>query len=109
MTLDPIVEEIHRFRASHVESMNFDLKAIFQQLKEEEKASGRTFIRLSTFEPLKARQHREERDAPPKSRWTEEDEEEMERFRETLREVRRQENGWYEMVEGENTVDGGCI
>ena len=109
MTRDPIVEEIHRFRASHVESMNFDLKAIFQQLKEEEKASGRTFIRLSNFEPPKARQHREERDAPPKPRWTEEDEKEMEQFRETLREVRRQENGRYEMLEGENTLDGGCI
>ena len=108
MQPDPIVEELHRFREAHAESMNYNLKAIFQQLKEEEQASGRSFIRLSTFEPPKAKQLREQRDAPPKQ-WTKEDEIEMEEFRETLREVRQQENGRYAMLEGENTLDGGCI
>ncbi len=110
MWRDPIVEEIHRFREAHAKSLKYDLKLIFQQLKAEEKASGRIFVRLSSTEPSMARYLREKRDAVPKSScWSEEDEQEMERWRETLREVRRQENGRYEMLEGENTRDGGCI
>lgn len=113
MPNDPIVEEIHRFRESHAKAMNYDLKAIFRQLKEEEKASGRTFVRLCQSEPLKARSLREQRAAAlmpvAKTQTIAMDEAEMEDFRETLREMRRQENGRYNMLEGENTRDGGCI
>ena len=113
MSRDPIVEELHRFREAHAKAMNYDLKAIFRQLKEEENASGRTFVRLSTSEPRKAQRLREEREAAlvptAKKQWTAEDEAEMEEFRETLRDVRRQENGRYDMLEGENTREGGCI
>jgi hypothetical protein len=42
---DPIVEEVRRVRAAHAARFNYDLDAIFQDLKEQEKRSGRQFIR----------------------------------------------------------------
>ncbi|MFM9962724.1 MAG: hypothetical protein ACKV2Q_16050 [Planctomycetaceae bacterium] len=63
MFRDLIVEELHRFREAHAKAMNYDLRAIFRQLKEEESKSGRTFVRLSTSEPWKARRLREQREA----------------------------------------------
>ncbi len=37
MWKDPIVEEIHRIRRMHAQQFNFDLYAIFADLKEQEK------------------------------------------------------------------------
>ena len=41
---DPIVEEVRRVRDAHAARFNYDLDAIFQDIKEQEKKSGRTFI-----------------------------------------------------------------
>ncbi|MSR59893.1 MAG: hypothetical protein EXS05_20015 [Planctomycetaceae bacterium] len=41
---DPIVAEIRRVRDAHMQKFNFDLHAIFRDLKEQQRASGRRFI-----------------------------------------------------------------
>jgi len=41
---DPIVEEVRRVRAAHAERFNYDLDAIFRDIKEQEKRSGRQFV-----------------------------------------------------------------
>jgi len=41
---DPIVEEVRRVRDAHAARFNYDLDAIFQDIKELEKKSGRKFI-----------------------------------------------------------------
>lgn len=38
MTIDPIVEELHRLRAEQMEKFNFDFDAFYQSLKEQEKS-----------------------------------------------------------------------
>jgi hypothetical protein len=43
---DPILEEIRRIREEHAKSFNYDIDAIFNDLKEQERRSGRTFISL---------------------------------------------------------------
>ncbi len=46
MTRDPIVEEIRKIRYEHAKRFDFDLKRIFDDLKAQERASGRTYLRL---------------------------------------------------------------
>ena len=46
MNKDPIVEEIRKVRDEHSARFNHDLRAIFQDLKEQEKTSGRRYVRL---------------------------------------------------------------
>ena len=41
---DPIVAEIRRIREEHAARFNYDLRAIFDDLKEQEKKSGRKFV-----------------------------------------------------------------
>jgi hypothetical protein len=41
---DPIVEEVRRVRDAHAARFNYDLDAIFQDIKEQEKKSGLKFI-----------------------------------------------------------------
>ncbi|MCX5982503.1 MAG: hypothetical protein NTY89_12065 [Nostocales cyanobacterium LacPavin_0920_SED1_MAG_38_18] len=41
---DPIVEEIRQTREAHSQQFNYDLKAIYQYLKEQEKKSKRQFV-----------------------------------------------------------------
>ena len=41
---DPIVEEVRRIRDAHAARFNYDLDAIFQDIKEQEKKSGHKFI-----------------------------------------------------------------
>ena len=41
MWRDEIVEEVRRIRQAHAARFNYDLKAIVQDLKEQERASGR--------------------------------------------------------------------
>jgi hypothetical protein len=48
---DPIVDEVRRVREAHASRFNFDLDAIFRDIKEKEKNSGRTF---ASFPPRKA-------------------------------------------------------
>ena len=48
MWQDPIVEEVRKVRQEHAVKFSFDLKAIFADLKKQEKKSSRKFV---TFEP----------------------------------------------------------
>ena len=41
---DPIVEEIRRIRQEHAARFNFDLDAIFEDLKEKERQSKRKIV-----------------------------------------------------------------
>lgn len=41
---DPIVEEVRRIRDAHAARFNYDLDAIFQDIKEQEKMSGHKFL-----------------------------------------------------------------
>lgn len=41
---DPIVEEVRRVRDAHAARFNYDLDAIFQDIKAQEKQSGRTYV-----------------------------------------------------------------
>lgn len=43
---DPIVEKIHKIREEHAQKFNFDLQAIYNDLKAQEKKSGRKIISL---------------------------------------------------------------
>lgn len=40
---DPIVEEIRKIRDEHAARFNYDLDAIFEDIKRSERESGRTF------------------------------------------------------------------
>lgn len=44
MREDPIVEEVRKAREAHAAKFTYDLQAIYQDLKEQEKHSGRTFV-----------------------------------------------------------------
>ena len=43
---DPIVDEVRRVRDAHAARFNYDLDAIFRDISEQEKKSGRKFILL---------------------------------------------------------------
>ena len=45
---DPIVEEIWRIRQEHAAQFNYDLDLIVEDLKAQQRASGRTYV---TFPP----------------------------------------------------------
>ena len=54
---DPIVDEVRRVRDAHAAMFNYDLDAIFQDIKEQEKKSGLKFIsypprRIGPNQPL---------------------------------------------------------
>jgi hypothetical protein len=44
---DPIVEEVRQVRAEYAEKFNYDLKAIFADLRKQQEASGREFVMFS--------------------------------------------------------------
>lgn len=46
MWTDPIVEELHKIREEHAKTFNYDLKAIFEDLKKQERQSGVTYVSL---------------------------------------------------------------
>lgn len=46
MWKDPIVEEVRKAREEHAAQFGYDLRAIYEALKEEEIASGRRFVSL---------------------------------------------------------------
>ncbi len=50
---DPIVEEVRRVRDAHAARFHYDLEAIFRDIKEQEKKSGRKFVSFPPrrFEP----------------------------------------------------------
>jgi hypothetical protein len=41
---DPIVDEIRRIRDAHAAKFNYDPRAIFQDIQEREKQSGRKYV-----------------------------------------------------------------
>ena len=41
---DPIVAEVRKIREAHAAQFNYDLSAIYHDLKQEEQASGRVFV-----------------------------------------------------------------
>jgi len=47
MWTDEIVEEIHRIREEYAKSFNYDLDAIFADLRKKEAESGRKVVTLS--------------------------------------------------------------
>jgi hypothetical protein len=47
---DPIVEEVRQVREAYAARFNYDLQAIFQDLKEQEKRSGRKFVSFARKE-----------------------------------------------------------
>lgn len=49
---DPIVEEVRRVRDAHAARFNYDLDAIFQDIKEREKKSGLQFIQGVARQPV---------------------------------------------------------
>jgi hypothetical protein len=52
---DPIVAEVRQARDAHAAQFNNDLRAIYLDLKDQEKKSGRTFV---SFPPRRAKPRR---------------------------------------------------
>ncbi len=52
MWIDIIVEETRKIREEHAAKFNFDLKAIYEDLKNQEKESDREVVALSPKEPV---------------------------------------------------------
>lgn len=46
MYKDPILEEIHKYREEYAKSFNYDLKAIFEDLRKKQMKSGRKVVKL---------------------------------------------------------------
>ena len=44
---DPIVDEVRKVRDAHASRFNYDLDAIFRDIKEQEKKSGRAFVSVA--------------------------------------------------------------
>jgi hypothetical protein len=44
---DPIVEEVRRIRDAHAAKFNYDPDAIFRDIKEREKRSGRKYVNFA--------------------------------------------------------------
>jgi hypothetical protein len=55
MWTDEIVEEIHRIREEYAKSFNYDLDAIFTDLRKKEAESGREVVNLSRKSGLTSR------------------------------------------------------
>jgi hypothetical protein len=49
---DPIVDEVRRVRDAHAARFNYDLDAIFRDIKEREKKSGLEFIQGVARQPM---------------------------------------------------------
>jgi hypothetical protein len=49
---DPIVDEVRRVRDAHAARFNYDLDAIFQDIKEREKKSGLKFVGGIARQPM---------------------------------------------------------
>lgn len=55
MWKDEIVEEIHQIREAYAKSLNYDLDAIFADLRKKEAESGREVVSLSRKRGLTTR------------------------------------------------------
>ncbi|MEX2139623.1 MAG: hypothetical protein WD894_10200 [Pirellulales bacterium] len=43
---DPIMEELYRIREEHAKQFNYDILAMFRDLQEQQRTSGRTYISM---------------------------------------------------------------
>jgi len=50
--IDPIVDEVRRVRDAHAARFNYDLDAIFQDIKERERKSGLVFVHGVAHQPM---------------------------------------------------------
>ena len=48
---DPIVDEVRRVRDEHAARFGYDLEAIYRDIKEQEKKSGRQFVSYGKKRP----------------------------------------------------------
>jgi len=55
MWKDEIVEEIRKIRDAHAQKFNYDLKAIYLDLKEEERKSDMKFVSLTRKKKTQAK------------------------------------------------------
>jgi hypothetical protein len=62
MWTDEIVEEIHQIREKYAKSFNYDLDAIFADLRKKQAESGREVVNLSRKPGLTTRWSRRARD-----------------------------------------------
>ncbi len=62
MWTDEIVEEIHQIREAYAKSFNYDLDAIFADLRKKEAESGREVVNLSRKPGLTTRWSRRYQD-----------------------------------------------
>jgi hypothetical protein len=70
MWTDEIVEEIHQIREEYAKSFNYDLDAIFADLRKKEAASGREVVTLSRRPGLTTRWSSRARDLGGEARDT---------------------------------------
>jgi len=60
MWKDPIVEEVRKVREEHAARFDYDLVKIFQDLKEQERQSGRKVVSLPPKRPLEVAERSKE-------------------------------------------------
>jgi len=46
MYKDPILEDIHKYREEYAKSFNYDLKAMFEDLRKKQMSRGRKVVKL---------------------------------------------------------------
>jgi len=51
MSIDSLVDEIRAEREAYAARFNYDLWAIFRDIKEQERKSGRTYVSLTSRRP----------------------------------------------------------
>jgi len=56
---DPIVDEVRRIRGEHAARFNYDLWAIFRDIKEQQKRSGLNFVSFTDLPDQVLQQTRE--------------------------------------------------
>lgn len=52
---DPIIQELHRIREEHAAQFNYNLDAIFQDLKQKEEQSGLQYVSYDAPQPTSPR------------------------------------------------------
>lgn len=69
MWQDPIVEQIHKFRQEHARKFDFDLRAIFEDLKAQEDKSKRKIISLPIKRKFIEQEKSIEQSSDKQSKW----------------------------------------
>ena len=44
MWKDPIIEELDKMRKKHAKEQNYDLRKLYEEIKQQERKSGRTYV-----------------------------------------------------------------